>query len=207
MADQDKKEQRADTQRTGLNTVDTTLMLVLEMYILDHQNARFGGSYNECGPTAGGSKQTKSAAGRPDEKFSLPVGRRATGRTTPFEIDKYKDKIIELSELRLQVMKNTGKTTMRLAGPVLDPPLGPKTIGYHDNFYITETQFMSYAVYTNPDELKKVYGKENKSKGGTAAPLNDPSYRQNRLLISWDEKQKKVLKYILDGEEIDVEGE
>jgi hypothetical protein len=172
------------------------VQVVLEMYVLDHQNARVAGKYKVA-------KSSEIISHGAVDKEGLAEGSRGKFTTESLQKDKYKDKTLEIINQRLQVMKRTKPPfEMTAAGPI-PKPLGSDSIGYHEDYYPTERQFMSYAVYTNPDAFKKAY-KSGGKKGGPGKSKK-LSFRQNRVLILWNDEKHKVDKYILDGEELDAE--
>jgi hypothetical protein len=173
--------------------------LIFEMYILDHQNCRFKGAYK----LPKSSKEPSEVIMQgPEEKMSLPQGRRAKLISNSLQKDKYRNKSLEIVEERIYVMKKIKEDELTAAGPV-HHPVDEKNITFHKNYYSTERQFLSYAVYTDSDEFEKVHKSEG-NKGGPG--LNEKlQFHQNRILILWDKKSRKVVKYYLDGEELDAE--
>jgi hypothetical protein len=175
------------------------VQLVFEMYVSDHQKHRFTGEYKVAKPP---KKPSEIIIQGRKEKTSLPQSRRAKLPTKPLKRDKYKNKSLEIIEERLHVMKKAKEDELTAAGPV-HYPVDKNNIAYRGGYYSTEQQYFSYTVYTDPKKLAKVHKLEG-YKGGPGLDKK-LQFRQNRILIYWDKKNRKVAKYYLDGEELDAE--
>jgi hypothetical protein len=175
------------------------VQLVFEMYVSDHQTHRFTGEYKVAKPP---KKPSEIIVQGRKEKTSLPQGRKAKLLTNPMKRDKYRNKSLEIIEERLHVMKKAKEDELTAAGPV-HYPVDKNNIAYHGDFYPTERQYFTYAVYTDSNRFEKVH----KTEGYKGGPGLDKKlqFRQNRILIHWDKKNRKVAKYYLDGEELDAE--
>ncbi len=191
-----KKPPASDVARGEPNRLQPDLKVIFEVYTLDHQNARVGAKY-EVKP----SEQVMGEGQSGREPISL--GTRGKFMTEPAPWKKFRNESIGISQSRVQVMKKKREDKLTAAGPSIEN-VSPDNLSYHDDPFVTEIQFVSYDLFRDAGQFDQAIKSERSSRGMSPGAEQDPRYRRNRLIILWDDNERRVTRYMLDGEELEV---
>jgi hypothetical protein len=158
-------------------------------------------------PPAGDPDLIKKAA---EEKFDrADPGVKTTFDTDPVDVDvSQESKIVEVRQGRRKVMQlKWGVTPPGTGAGASD--LKSDQVQTMDDFFATERQFIQYVVCTDENDFNaKVAAEKQKQTGqNTQDVFCSAAFRTSRVLILWNNDTRQVVRYVLDGEELDPEKE